>query len=105
MDSLDNTASGTFSIVVTNNLRFTTAATLITTYVNVNYSTAIKAKGGTGSGYVFTVKAGSTLPDGLALSSGGVLTGKPTTAGTFGFEVTVTDTASNTATQTFLIPA
>jgi hypothetical protein len=38
------------------------------------------------------------LPPGLALSSGGVLSGKPTTAGTFVFSVQVRDAGNPAAT-------
>lgn len=43
------------------------------------------------------------LPAGLSLSSTGVLSGTPTTAGTFTFLATVADTAGNTDTATFTI--
>lgn len=38
------------------------------------------------------------LPPGLTLSPQGVLSGTPTTPGTYSFDVTVTDADSNTAT-------
>ncbi len=96
-DSAGNTGSGTFTIVVTNDLRFSTPTTLTSTYAGLTYQTAIRAKGGSGGGYVFTVTNGSAIPAGLTLSSAGVLSGKPTGSGTFAFNVTVTDSASNTA--------
>jgi len=42
--------------------------------------------------------AGGTLPTGLALSSGGVLTGQPVTAGTYTFSVEVADGETDPAT-------
>ena len=54
------------------------------------YSQALGATGGTGP-YTFTVAPGSALPGGLRLSSAGVITGIPTTTGTAGFTVDVTD--------------
>ena len=57
--------------------------------VGVYYNQTITASGGT-SPYTFAVTAGS-LPPGLSLSSSGVLSGTPTTAGTYGFVLTATD--------------
>jgi hypothetical protein len=99
-DSAENTATGTFTINVTNELRFATLPTLINTYAGLNYQATIRAKGGSG-GYVFTLTSGSVLPTGLLLSSNGVLSGKPAASGTFGFNLTVTDSASNTAEGNF----
>jgi hypothetical protein len=50
---------------------------------------------------VFTLTSGSALPGGLLLSPAGVLSGKPTAAGTIAFSVTVTDSNSNTASRNF----
>ena len=61
--------------------------------VGVAYSRTITASGGTGP-YTFTVTAGS-LPPGLStITSGGLISGTPTTAGTFTFTVTATDTTT-----------
>ncbi len=54
-------------------------ATLPAGTVAVAYSRQLTASGGTGP-YVFTVLSGA-LPDGLSLSSGGLLSGTPTTLG------------------------
>ena len=62
------------------------------------YSTAFTATGGSGT-YTWTYSG--TLPTGLTLSTGGVLSGTPSVIGTFGFTVTATDTLSNTATDAF----
>jgi hypothetical protein len=56
----------------------------------------LSATGGFGT-YTFAVAAGSQLPAGLTLSSSGVLSGTPTTAGTFTFTLVATD-----STQPFL---
>ena len=53
------------------------------------YSKTITASAGTAP-YAFTVQSGS-LPDGLTLSTGGVLSGTPTAEGTFMFEVVAKD--------------
>ncbi|HEU0297230.1 MAG TPA: sortase [Anaerolineales bacterium] len=59
--------------------------------VTFAYSQTITASGGTAP-YTFAVTAG-TLPTGLTLSSGGVLSGTPTATGTFNFTVTATDSS------------
>jgi RHS repeat-associated protein len=53
------------------------------------YNQTITASGGSGP-YVFTVSSG-TLPAGLALSPSGVLSGTPTTGGSYPFTVSATD--------------
>jgi hypothetical protein len=61
-------------------------------------STALSATGGTAP-YTWVVTMG-TLPTGLTLSSSGMISGTPTTAGTFPFTVTVTDAATPVHTAT-----
>ena len=58
-------------------------------------STTLSASGGTAP-YTWAVTSGN-LPAGLTLSGSGVISGSPTTAGTFSFTVTVTDSATPTA--------
>lgn len=62
-----------------------TSGTIETLY-HVDFS----ATGGAGSGYVFSIIAG-TLPKGMSLSSTGSLTGTPLQFGTYHFTVMVTD--------------
>ena len=58
--------------------------------VGLSYSVTLTGTGGYGAGgYSFSVVSG-TLPNGIALSTGGVLSGTPTAAGTFGFTVKIT---------------
>ena len=66
-------------------------ATLPAADRDVPYSQSMSASGGTGP-YAFTVTAGA-LPTGLSLTVAGVLSGTPTTAGTFDFSVTATDSS------------
>jgi hypothetical protein len=74
--------------------------------VNVVYpgaNFAILRSGGTGP-FSFNLASGS-LPPGLTLAPSGLLTGTPTTAGTYNFAVQVTDSSSpaQTAQQTYSI--
>jgi hypothetical protein len=67
---------------------------------NRRYAVTIDAFGGNGP-YSWTVYPGSQLPPGLDLSeAGGVLAGRPASAGTFSFIVEVTDSTSPTALTT-----
>ncbi len=56
------------------------------------YSTTITASGGTAP-YSFAVTAGA-LPAGLNMASNGILSGTPTTSGTFNFTITATDAST-----------
>ena len=56
------------------------------------YTQALTASGGQGP-YEYSVAAGG-LPNGLSLSSNGVLAGAPEVAGAFGFSVRVTDSST-----------
>ena len=60
--------------------------------VNTPYSASFTAIGGTAP-YSWSLASG-TLPGGLSLSAAGVLSGTPTTAGTFSFTVQVADAAT-----------
>jgi hypothetical protein len=55
------------------------------------YSQTLTATGGAYPTYAWSLAAGSSLPPGLTLSAGGVISGTPTTAGTFSFTVSVND--------------
>ncbi|QWT18978.1 autotransporter domain-containing protein [Bacillus sp. NP157] len=57
------------------------------------YSAAVTASGGTAP-YTFSLTG--TLPLGVTLSSGGVLSGTPTTPGTFAFTIRATDSSTGT---------
>lgn len=91
-DANQNTAdSGSFSIRVITAPSVVTAS-LPASEVGAAYSVSLQATGGTGS-YAWSLKSGS-LPAGLSLSTGGMITGTPTTSGNFGslvFQVTDTN--------------
>jgi hypothetical protein len=75
-----------------------TSTSLSQGQVGASYALTLSASGGT-PGYSWTMASGS-LPAGLTLSSGGVISGTPTASGTFGFSVEVTDSGSPAQTQT-----
>jgi Putative Ig domain len=62
----------------------------------VAYSTSLAATGGTAP-YTWTLKSG-TLPAGLSLSTGGAISGTPTTAGAASITVQVSDSATTAQT-------
>ena len=63
-------------------------ATLTVGTVGAPYTVTFTATGGTAP---YTFSAGTGIPPGLTLTAAGVLAGTPTTPGTFGFTVSVTD--------------
>src|SRR5690606_9081638 len=65
------------------------------------YSETISASGGTAP-YSYAVTAGA-LPPGLTLASSGILSGTPTTAGSYTFTVTATDAPGRTAARTYTL--
>lgn len=67
----------------------------------VSYDQTLDASGGDAP-YSFAVTTG-TLPPGLSLSSAGLLSGTPSSVGSFEFDVTATDSSACTGTQTYTI--
>jgi large repetitive protein len=78
-----------------------TAKVLLGGVTGTAYSETIDAQGGV-SPYTFTVISG-TLPTSLSLSSGGLISGTPTVAGTYDFTVQAKDTNGATGTTNFEI--
>jgi hypothetical protein len=107
----NQTAQQAYSVnIVPPTLSITTATLPTPWVVNTAYpTTELLASGGT-TPYTWTVSSG-TLPVGLTLTSAGVISGTPTTAGTFTFTITVTDSSipNQTAQQpysvTIVLPA
>jgi len=94
-------ASNTLSIVISPGLSITTSS-LSDGTVNLAYSQTIAVSGGN-SPYTWGIIVGS-LPAGLTLnSSTGLISGTPTTAGTYNFTVQVTDANSAVATRSLSI--
>ena len=88
-----------FTLTVASNLAIVTPS-LPNGTVSSPYSATVTAAGGT-PGYSFAITTGS-IP-GLTMNSGGVLSGTPTTAGTYQITVTVTDSLSHTASQNYTV--
>ncbi|NYZ61326.1 putative Ig domain-containing protein [Luteimonas sp. SJ-16] len=65
------------------------------------YSQTLVARGGTAP-YTYGVASGA-LPAGLALSTGGVLSGAPTVAGSFTVSIQATDALGFTGTRTYVL--
>ncbi len=80
---------------------FVTTATLPTGTVGTPYSSQLTATGGTNS-YTWTISSGA-LPNGLTLSTGGLISGTPIVSNVFGFNVTATDGNGQPATRTLSI--
>jgi hypothetical protein len=95
-DSQRLTAQAAFTLTVFDRLEITNAppeAPLIAAQTAFNFAYATR---GGKTPVTFQLAAGSSLPPGLTLSAGGVLSGTPTAAGTFAFGVTATDALGNT---------
>jgi hypothetical protein len=74
---------------------------LLNGQVGTPYLQAMNASGGTAP-YSFAITSGD-LPPGLTLSTEGVLSGTPTTAGAYSFIITGTDVHGNTASQFYSV--
>ena len=68
---------------------------------NVAYSQTVTGSGGTGP-YTFALLSG-TLPTGLTISSGGVISGTPTGSGLSSFTIGATDTVGNTGSHAYSV--
>jgi putative Ig domain-containing protein/centrosomal CEP192-like protein/Ig-like domain-containing protein len=96
-DSAGHTTQQSLSIQISSPLSFATAS-LPPGRVNVAYSTALQATGGT-TPYSWSISSGA-LPAGLTLnSSTGAISGTPAGSGTFLFAAQVADAAGHTAQQ------
>jgi sugar lactone lactonase YvrE len=78
-----------------------TTTSLVPGATGLPYSQTLAVTGGTAP-YSWSLTSG-TLPGGLTLSTGGTITGTPTSAGTVTISVRVTDASSLTASQTYTL--
>jgi Putative Ig domain/Bacterial Ig-like domain (group 3) len=99
-DSNANTITQSYTVVISSAVSITTT-TLPSGTAGTAVSQTIAASGGTG-GLTFSTSAG-TLPPGVTLSTGGVLSGQLTTAGTYNFTITATDSIGASASQSYSI--
>jgi len=99
-DSNKATATAQFALTIASNPAIVTA-TLPSPALGATYSAQLSATG-TGAPFAWSISGGA-LPDGLTLSSGGMISGKPSAPGTFTFTVLVTDAANNTTTSTYTL--
>ncbi len=84
-------ATASISFAVSPSSLTITSSNLAAGTVGAVYSGSLQASGGTGT---YTWKSSGTLPAGLSLSAGGVVTGTPTAAGPGNFTATVADSGS-----------
>ncbi len=108
------TASFTVRVVDRGNLAATRAYTLLIRPILTIVTDSLPA-GNVGTGYTAQVAAGGgfppytfalatgTLPPGLALAANGVITGTPTTAGSSGISIRVTDSRNVSAARGFTL--
>jgi Putative Ig domain len=100
-DSVGGKATQTYSVTVNPAVSITTTSLTNWTAGLSGYSQTISATGGTGSLIISAPSA--SLPPGLTLSSAGVLAGTPSTAGTFTFTVTATDSIGASAGESYSV--
>jgi hypothetical protein len=80
-----------------------TTSTLLTGEADLSYSVLLTASGGESASRTWSL-AGGQLPPGLTLSSEGLISGTPTTAGTYAFTATVSSgTTSSSKSLTLII--
>ncbi len=100
-DEAKNTATGSYTLHIAQSLVILPdGAALPSAIVQRTYSHTFTAQGGAG-GYVWDLVAGS--PPGLALDSGGVLSGRPTAANTYTLTVRVRDGAGEQISRTYTL--
>jgi hypothetical protein len=100
-DNCGVTADATFTLTITCQTVTVNPASLPNGTLNHVYNQTVTADGGTAP-YGFIVSSGS-LPSGLSLSSAGVLSGTPTSAGAFAFTVQATEANGCLGSQPYTI--
>jgi gliding motility-associated-like protein len=78
-----------------------TGGALSTAFVATPYSVQISPATGGTPAYTYALASGSTLPDGLSLTAGGVISGSAVTPGTYNFDLMVLDSKGCTSVAAF----
>jgi large repetitive protein len=97
-DSASTSSSQAYTLTVNGPTIALLPISLPAANVGASYSQSVTASGGTAP-FTYAITAGA-LPAGLSFRSGGSLSGTPTTAGTFNFTVTATDSSTGTGPYT-----
>ena len=100
-----DTATCTIVVVAPVDLQCGACGSANKAYKGTAYSAALSVSGGVGP-YTYSLAPGSTLPPGLTLNAAtGVVSGTPTTVGTYSFTTKVVDAngSSDTATCTLVV--
>jgi hypothetical protein len=100
LDSVGASNSKPFTVVINPAVVITTGS-LPSGSTGVAYSQTLHATGGTGA-YTFSTTTG-TLPTGLSLSSGGIISGVPTVNGSYDFTITAIDGLGGSYSKDFSI--
>jgi Putative Ig domain len=103
-DAQNITDSKTFTITIDPGPLQAGDVTLLPGKVNVAYwANSTYPKGGTPN-YIWTIASGSTLPPGLVLDpNNGIIQGTPTIAGSYQFNLTITDSGSPAQSKTVMV--
>ncbi|HTN62364.1 MAG TPA: putative Ig domain-containing protein [Devosia sp.] len=101
-DAAAQTASKTYTLTINAPTIAITPSLLPSGTVGGTYPAMTFAASGGTSPYTFTVTSGA-LPDGLALSSAGLLSGIPTKTAAFSFTMTATDSLAFSQSQTYAV--
>jgi uncharacterized protein (TIGR03437 family) len=97
------TSTFPFTMIVVNQLEFTTSTPLQAGATNNGYTQTIVATGGQAP-YTFVIKDPQNAPPGLTLAPDtGVLSGSPTATGTFNFNIQVTDSLNFAVAKVFAL--
>ncbi len=100
-DAASAKANAQYVLQVVSGLAIATPPVLPSATSGVPYSFTLQPAGGTAP-YQWIVTSGS-IPNGLTFTSAGLISGTPTSSGTFNFSVNLTDANSNTAQKAFTL--
>jgi uncharacterized repeat protein (TIGR03803 family) len=99
-DALGSSASAGYTVIINPAIAFLTGTLVAWTVNQPGYSQTVSAGGGTGA---LTFSESGVLPAGISFSSAGILSGTPTTFGSFPFSATATDSVGASATGAYTL--